>query len=286
MRRLIVTVILLASVSGCHDGTITLGGDTSSATTTVAPSRFNTATAGSVTGRVRWTGAVPTVPDIAVERLLADGVKIEHVTRPNPHAPQVDSSGGVGGAVVFIRGVDPSLARPWDLPPVTVDMRDDGPIVRQGNNSPALIGFAHRGDDLTMVSKQTRFQMVRARGAAFFTLSLPDPDQPRTRPLSEIGRVEISSAVGDTAVRGHIFVDDQPYYALTDSTGAFELSQVPAGNYQLVCWRPNWRIERQERDPETLLRVRLFFQAALETSVPVAVRPGEATTVMLEVGAE
>jgi hypothetical protein len=286
MRRLIATVILLASVSGCHEGSIPFGSDSSSTPAPLLQTRFNSSTAGSVAGRIHWSGDVPSVPDIPVERLMADGVKIEHVTRPNPHAPQVDASGGVGGAVVFLRGVDPSFARPWNFPPVTIDMRDDGPILRQGDNPAGLVGFAHRGDDLTMVSKQTRFQMVRARGAAFFTLSLPDPDQPRTRPLTETGRVEITSAVGDTAVRGHVFVDDQPYYTLTEANGRFELSQVPAGNYQLVCWRPNWRIDRQERDPETLLRVRLLFQAALETSVPVVVRPGEATTVMMEVGAE
>lgn len=286
MRRHIATIILVASVAGCHEGSIPLGGDAPTPSTPLFQSRFNSSATGSVAGRVHWSGAVPSVPDIPVERIMADGIKIEHVTRPNPHAPQVDASGGVGGAVVFLRGIDPSLARPWDIPPVTIDMRDDGPIVRQGDKEAGLIGFAHRGDELTMVSKQTRFQMVRARGAAFFSLSLPDPDQPRTRPLTETGRIEITSAVGDTAVRGHIFVDDQPYYTLTQANGQFELAQVPAGSYQLVCWRPNWRIDRQERDPETLLRVRLLFQAALETSVPVVVRAGESTSVMLEVGAE
>ncbi len=284
MRRLIATAILLASVSGCHEGSIPFGTETYTAP--ALPSRYDSSTTGSIAGRVHWAGPVPSVADIAVERLMADGIKIEQVTRPNPHAPKVDATGGVGGAVVFLRGVDPTLARPWDLPPVTIDMRDDGPIVRQGNSEAGLIGFAHRGDELTMMSKQSRFQMVRARGAAFFTLALPDPDQLRTRLLTETGRVEITSAVGDTAVRGHIFVDDQPYYTLTEANGRFELPKVPAGNYQLVCWRPNWRIERQERDPETLLRVRLLFQAALETSVPVVVRPGEPTNVTMEVGAE
>ncbi len=284
MRRLIATAILLASVSGCHEGSIPFGTETYS--TQALPSRYDLSSTGSIAGRVHWTGAVPTVSDIAVERIMSDGIKIEQVTRPNPHAPKVDAAGGVGGAVVFLRGVDPTQARPWDLPPVTIEMRDDGPIVRQGSNDPVHVGFARRGDELKMVSKQLRFQMVRARGAAFFTLSLPDPDQPRTRPLTETGRVEITSAVGDTAVRGHVFVDDQPYYSLSEANGRFELSKVPAGNYQLVCWRPNWRIERQERDPETLLRVRLLFQAALETSVPVVVRPSEPTDVTMEVGAE
>lgn len=286
MRRFVATIILLVTAAGCHDGSIPLGNDISPVTPTSLPSRFNPTATGTIVGRVHWQGAVPTVPDIAVERIMADGVKIEHVTRPNPHAPQVDANGGVANAVVFLRGVDSTLARPWDLPPVAIDMRDDGPIVRQGSNAAGLIGLAQRGSELAMMSKQARFQMVRARGAAFFTLSLPEPEQPRSRALTEVGRVEITSAAGDTAVRGHIFVDDHPYYAVTDAAGRYELPQVPAGSYQLVCWRPNWRIDRQERDPETLLRVRLLFQAALENSTPLVVRAGETVETRFEVGAE
>jgi hypothetical protein len=104
--------------------------------------------------------------------------------------------------------------------------------------------------------------------------------------LAEVGHVELSSAAGHTAMRGHLFVDEHPYYALTDAAGRFTLPQVPAGDYDLVCWRPSWGIERQERDPETLLRVRLFYLPPKETSVPVVVRPGEAATVMLAVGAD
>ena len=42
----------------------------------------------------------------------------------NPNSPFIHGDArGVRGAVVFLRGVDPETARPWDLPPVTVEQR-------------------------------------------------------------------------------------------------------------------------------------------------------------------
>jgi hypothetical protein len=169
---------------------------------------------------------------------------------------------------------------------VTVELDDERLMVRQGDGPPGLCGFVRKGAAITMVSKQPIYHALRARGPAFFTLTFPDLDKPRTRTLSETGRVELTSAAGHTAMRGHLFVDEHPYYALTGPDGRFTISQVPAGSYDLVCWRPDWRIERQERDPETLLRVRLAFLPPKEASVPVTVRRDESATVMLEVGPE
>ena len=35
---------------------------------------------------------------------------------------------------------------------------------------------------------------------------------------------------------GYIHVSDHPYMVVTDSNGAFELADVPAGTYTLICW--------------------------------------------------
>jgi len=246
-------------------------------------SGFHAAESGSITGRVRWAGPVPTIPPVDVERFSADRTRVEHFQRENPHAPRVSAEGGLAGVVVFLRGVDPGAARPWDHAPVTLEMHDGRPMVRQGDAPPGLIGFVRRGDSVSMVSRQPTFHAIRARGAGFFTLTLPKPDVVRSRPLNEIGHVELTSASGNVAMRGHIFVDEHPYFTLTDTDGRFTLASVPAGSYELVCWRPDWRVERYERDPETLLRVRLFFLPPKETPAPVGVRPGDTTTVLLDV---
>jgi hypothetical protein len=248
-----------------------------------AVSSFDPARCGAIAGRVRWAGPAPHVPPIEVDRFNAARTRVEHVQRDNPHAPRISAEGALAGAVMFLRGVDPATARPWDHAPVTLEMHDERPMVRQGGAPAGLIGFVRRGDVVTLVSRQPLPHAIRARGAAFFTLTLPKPDVLRSRPLNEIGHVELTSATGHMAVRGHVFVDEHPYYTLTDADGRFTLSGVPAGAYELVCWRPDWRIERQERDPETLLRVRLTFMPAKETTVEATVRCGESTTVMIDV---
>jgi hypothetical protein len=285
MRRFGFGVTVLILSAGCRDSVSIATADAAPTSSRVS-TKFDPTTAGTITGRVRWSGPAPTVPPIEVERLHQIAGKVEHLQRPNPHAPQIDpKTNGVGGLVIFLRGVDSEYARPWDHPPVSIEMNDERPIVHQDAPN-GLIGFVRRGETVTLVSKQNEPHAVRARGAAFFTLTLPEPEKPRRRLMNEVGHVEVSSANGNIAMRAHLFVDDHPYYTLTDHEGKFQLPKVPPGTYDVVCWRPDWRIERRERDPETLVYVRLFFLPPKEASVPVTVRPSDAATVMMEVGAE
>jgi hypothetical protein len=203
----------------------------------------------------------------------------------NPHAPVVDPGHrGVGNAVVFLRKVDLRRARPWDLPPVRVDQHDYQIHVWQGDVD-APVGFVERGAGVQMVSTQPVFHFLRARGAASFSLTFPDPHKPRTRRFNESGLVELSSAAGYSWMRGYLFVDEHPYYCRTDASGRFQLREVPAGEYELVCWLPNWHEASHERDPESGLIVRLFFKAALEKAAPVAVQPGVVSQVSFQVKA-
>jgi len=85
--------------------------------------------------------------------------------------------------------------------------------------------------------------------------------------------VELTSAAGHFWMRGYLFVDDHPYYVRSDAEGRFRLTNVPPGHYEVVCWRPDWREERHERDPESSLVTRLFFRPPLESARPIQVLP-------------
>jgi hypothetical protein len=237
-----------------------------------AGSAFDPASAGSVCGRVTWEGDIPSVPRFKIRpHLPAEGAEQRHLIRKNPNAPVVDAATrGVAGAVVYLRGVDPLRGRPWDHDPVRVEQRGRRLHVRQGGRD-GRVGFVRRGDSVEVVSRDSVFHALHAGGAAFFSLAFPDPGQPLSRPLPETGLVELTSAAGYYWMRAYLFVDDHPYYALTDAHGRFELRQVPPGRYELVCWMPNWLEDRTERDPETGLVARLFFGPPAEQSRPVLV---------------
>src|SRR5262249_7479941 len=144
---------------------------------------------------------------------------------PNPNAPAIDAqTRAVRGAVVFLRGIDPRRARPWDLPAVRVVQQGQRFHVRQGADDGA-VGFVRRGAAVEMMSADGVFHSLHAGGAAFFTLTFPDPDRPRTRRLDQPGVVELTSAAGYFWMRGYLFVDDHPYYVRTDTDGRFRLEQ-------------------------------------------------------------
>jgi hypothetical protein len=125
-----------------------------------------------------------------------------------------------------------------------------------------------------MVSREDGFASLRGRGDDFFTLAFPDPDRPVRRAFDKPGVVELTSAAGGYWMRAYLFVADHPYYALTDPHGRFELSGVPPGRYEAVCWHPNWHERSRERDPETGMIARLTFAGPVEKVRPVAVAAG------------
>jgi hypothetical protein len=285
MRPIYAALLLLFLAAGCEEATPPPPPAAAPPPVVVPHTAGRRPHPGSLAGRVVWRGPVPDLPPVGVVRPNEDG-SLRFLSRPAPNRPAIDpATNGVGGAVVFLRGIDPAAARPWDHPPVTVELDDERPLVRQGDGPPGAVGFVRHGDAVTVVSRQPLFHALRARGAAFWTLTLPDPDRPRTRRLDRPGLVELSSAANYFWMHGYLWVCDHPYFARTDAAGRWKLPQVPAGEYDLVTWLPNWRVARRERDPESASLARYFMAPPVERVIRVAVRDGE-TVVNQSVGAE
>ncbi|HEY1189634.1 MAG TPA: hypothetical protein VGE74_18450 [Gemmata sp.] len=222
-----------------------------------------------------WAGTIPNVPPVVAVLPRADGTGYDTRTFPHPYAPQIDRpTYALGGAVVYLRNVDPTRAKPWDLPPVKVEFREGQIVVRQGARPVGRVGFVPRGAAVTFQSSEPVFNVLRGRGAAFFALPFPDPDQPLTRGFDTGGRIALTSAAGFYWQAADLFVGDHPYYALSAADGRFELSQVPEGTYELVAWHPNWVPVAHERNPETGLVQRVTHAPPLESRRAVVVAAG------------
>ena len=209
---------------------------------------FDPATTGSIRGQVIWDGEIPAIPPLAVmPNPLAGELLQKKQLRPNPNTPRIElRTKGVANAVIFLRGLDPRRGRRWDHPPLHSRAGAIGQFHLLQGDMDGQIGFVRRGDGITMISRDRFFHSLHASGAAFFTLTFPDPGRPLQRPVKEKGIVELTSAAGYYWMRAYVFVDDHPYYTRTDPEGRFVLSQVPAGRYEVVCWMPSW-VEARHR---------------------------------------
>ncbi|HEY7153380.1 MAG TPA: hypothetical protein VH575_05425 [Gemmataceae bacterium] len=285
--RLACSLALLGAVllSGCED--IDSPSEPPAEQVVEIGQDFDATTAGTLRGRVTWEGAIPVVPSYRAP--VNPGVEHSGDSRrewPNPNAPRIDSqTKAVAGAVVFLRGVDPKRSRRWDHPPVRVELRDYQIHVCQGERD-GDSGFVRRGEAITMVSRQKLFHALRVRGAAFFARAFPDVDCPCTRRLDHAGIVELSSGCGHFWMHGRLFVTDHPYYTHTDAEGRFTLPQVPPGEYELVCWLPDWHEALRELDAETALICRLEFRPPVEVVQSVRLAPCQTRTIPIPFPAE
>jgi hypothetical protein len=235
--------------------------------------KFDPAKAGRVSGRVTWTGPVPNPPGFLHGVARSDSLGFEFRTVANPNRPQIDpGTRAVAGAVVYLRGVNPAVARPWDLPPVRVEMGNGQIVVVQGERR-GRAGFVRRGDSITVASAESAYHVLRGRGDAFFSLTLPEPNRLVTRTLATPGRVELSSGTGLYWASADLFVTDHPYFTVTDPNGRFALDRVPAGPVEVVVSLASWEPARQERDPDNTGVARQSYKLPIERVASVTIHP-------------
>jgi hypothetical protein len=213
-----------------------------------------------ISGRVIWKGERPQVPGIQGLLDTPDGMK--WTTVPNPAAPVIHESNGIANAVVFLKSA-PNTA--WTHPPARVEHHEGRIRMVQGDRI-GSVGFVPVGAEVELVNKDSKYAMIRARGAEFFTTPFPKPDSPVKRTMAHPGIVEFTSAAGYIGQPATLFVCEHPYYTVTDAEGKFRLENVPAGSFELVAWLPNWNLTGKDRDPEMGKMVRLHYDKPWQSS--------------------
>ncbi len=62
---------------------------------------------------------------------------------------------------------------------------------------------------------------------------------------------------GHVWMNAEMFVAPHPYYAVTDETGVFELTDVPPGEYEIVAWHDGWQVMGKQAAFELLAEKRV-----------------------------
>lgn len=79
-----------------------------------------------------------------------------------------------------------------------------------------------------------------------FNLALPIQGQSIKKRMKKPGLVHAKCDAGHTWMDGFVWVNENPYYAVTDANGAFEITDIPEGDYTVVVWHEKFGSSEHE----------------------------------------
>ena len=200
--------------------------------------RVDTATAGTISGRIAFEGAAPK-PEIL--RMGRDAACVASAG-PNPVSDAVLISADGGLANVFVHIKDSFDGYTFDTPSEAVTMDQKGCVY-----VPRVFGV-RVGQPIEIVNSDATIHNVHA---------LPMHNQEFNESQSRAGmRTTKIFTVPEVMVRfkcdfhgwmaSHVGVMSHPFFAVTDASGAFSIAGVPPGTYTLEAWHETFGTRTQQ----------------------------------------
>jgi len=192
---------------------------------------------GTITGTVKWSGPVP-------HQLTLPITKDPQICDPESHKTRdlerliIGPQGGVANTVVYLKNV--SRGKAFDFPETRTFLDQ-----RHCRYEPHIM-LVPAEAELKMKSSDATLHTVHMDGAATYNLPFPFPNQVISRKMPSPGLVNLKCNGGHVWMNAEVIVAPNPYYAVTDESGKFQLSDVPPGEYEVVAWHEGWGIVRQE----------------------------------------
>jgi hypothetical protein len=204
---------------------------------------------GTIRGTVKWQGALPhLVPsEINKDPQVCDPLGQKH---RDLERLLVAPDGGVSNTVVFLRNI--SRGKAMDLPTARRALNQ-----KNCRYEPHILLVPVQAT-LTVKSSDPLLHTVHMSGSADYNLPFTSQGQEISRPMTREGAVSLRCNAGHVWMNGEMIVAKNPYYAVTDEDGNFELTQVPPGQYEIVAWHEGWRVvgESPVYDLATQVRVK------------------------------
>jgi hypothetical protein len=140
--------------------------------------------------------------------------------------------------------------------------------------------------DLKMKSSDATLHTIHMDGAAGFNLPFPYPNQVIARNMQNPGVVNLKCNGGHVWMNAEMMVVSHPYYAVTDESGGFELTEVPPGEYQIMVWHEGWNLVGNENTYDVLTEKKVqrpLFTEPRTWEKKVEVKPNEKTTIDFDI---
>lgn len=235
---------------------------------------IDVANGGAIAGTVKWSGPIPKIPKLPI-------TKNPEVCDPDSQKTRdlerllINSDGnGVANTVVYLRGI--TKGKPMDLPEAREELNQ-----RTCRYVPHIM-LVPQGKPLKIESSDPVLHTVQMFGAS--TNNIPFPFQNQFIPvmMNHNGVVELKCNAGHVWMNANVLIVKHPYYAVTDDHGAYKLSDVPPGEYEIVAWHEGWQVlsEAKVLDVGAQVEVkRPIYSTPATWTKKVNVKPGEPTVV-------
>jgi hypothetical protein len=195
------------------------------------------ADAGTIDGTVRWTGPTPKISKLPITK-NADVCDPESRKTRDLERLLINSDGGVANTVVYLKDI--TRGKQMDLPAERQHLDQ-----KHCRYVPHIL-LVPQGGPLQIRSSDPILHTVHMAGAAANNIPFPFQNQDIPVPMRRSGVVDLKCNAGHVWMNAEILVVKHPYYAITDEHGSFELTGVPAGEYEIEAWHEGWGIVREE----------------------------------------
>jgi hypothetical protein len=198
---------------------------------------------GTISGTVQWSGAVPHSSEFPItkDQAICDP---ESKRTTDLERLIIGPRGGVANTVVFLKNI--TSGKSFDLPEQRRHLDQ-----KHCRYVPHIL-MVPQNQALSMMSSDATLHTIHMDGAATYNLPFPFPDRVSTRSMPAAGLVNLRCNGGHVWMNAEMFVVTHPYYAVTDESGKFELTQVPPGTYQIVAWHEGWTLIGKEQSYDVL----------------------------------
>jgi Polysaccharide lyase family 4, domain II len=233
---------------------------------------------GTITGTIKWSGPVPHELEFPVTKdpqiCEPDGKKTVSLERLI-----VGPEGGVANTIVYLKNI--SAGKALELPEQRRHLDQ-----RHCRYVPHIL-LVPKNAELQMQSSDATLHTIHMDGAATYNLPFPFPNQVSSRNMPTAGLVNLRCNGGHVWMNAEMMVVPHPYYAVTDESGRFTLTDVPPGAYQLVAWHEGWGLAGKEQAYDVLTEhtvQRPLFTEAKTWERSVTVSPRQSSTVNFVIG--
>ncbi|MCY4658859.1 MAG: carboxypeptidase regulatory-like domain-containing protein [Acidobacteria bacterium] len=216
------SVLILAAAAACG------GGSEAPAEAPAEPAApaFDPATAGNVTGSIMLEGEAPAAEMI---RMNSDPVCVKEATDTETDYYVVGDGGGLGNVFVYVKsGLEGSF------PPASDTLILD----QQGcRYTPHVFGI-QAGQTLQIVNSDPTLHNIHATPANNPEFNAGQPIQGMTleRTFENVEIMVPFKCDVHGWMNAYVGVLDHPFFAVSGSDGAFDISGLPPGTYEIEAW--------------------------------------------------